>query len=312
MKSVFVSKLKINDKLQDEPFLVRELSQGTARSGGIYLRISLADKSGQVNGVYWDVPAQTLSWVRVGQIVLVDGKISTYRESPQVVISGLTLHESPNMEDFLLSSERSESEMVAELREKIASLGEPYQRLTSHILLDDDFLPKFASAPAAKRMHHAYMGGLLAHILSMAQLAEIMVNHYEGINRDLLLCGVLLHDMGKAMEYDMGAGIFITDDGHLVGHITRAIVIIEKAADQVEISTEIVRQIVHLIASHHGKLEWGSPVPPKTLEAVVLHQLDLLDSRVQGFFDFMREDAGNNQWSQNVSPMFGTYLRRTP
>ncbi len=311
MKSQFVNQLKVGTQLQDEPFLIQDMSQGAARNGGAYLRLTLGDKSGQINGVYWDVPAQTLEWVKTGHVALVDGKISTYRDTPQVVISDLTWHESPNMGDFLPEAARSESEMTAELKELIDSTQEPYQSLLTKILGEETFLPKFASAPAAKRMHHAYVGGLLAHTLSMASLAEQLSQHYPNVNRDLLLCGVLLHDIGKVEEYNLDAGIVITDDGHLIGHILRAIVWIEQAAADLQIEPKITRQIVHLIAAHHGKLEWGSPVTPKTIEAVILHQLDLLDSRVQGFIDFLHEDAGNGAWSQKISPMFGTYLRRS-
>src|SRR5690606_10714479 len=127
----------------------------------------------------------------------------------------------------------------------------------------------------------------------------------------LLLAGVLLHDAGKAHEYDVDAGFSFSDDGRLVGHILRAVVMVEKAAAELgNIDPADLRQLVHLIASHHGTHEWGSPVVPKTLEAILLHQLDLLDSRIQGFYDHLRNDSGEGDWSTRSSHMFNTELRR--
>jgi 3'-5' exoribonuclease len=149
-------------------------------------------------------------------------------------------------------------------------------------------------------------------------VARFLADHYPHVNNSLLLAGVLLHDLGKALEYETAGSFDFTDDGRLVGHIVRAIIMIEAAADelvasgQVTLSKEQRRQLVHLIASHHGTQEWGSPVVPKTLEAILLHQVDLLDSRVQGFFDHLNNDDGDNLWTTRPSYMFNTELRRPP
>jgi 3'-5' exoribonuclease len=186
------------------------------------------------------------------------------------------------------------------------------------ILLDEPFLNQFANAPAARSMHHAYVGGLIEHTLSMARVARFLADHYSHVNKSLLLAGVLLHDLGKAMEYETTGSFDFTDDGRLVGHIVRATILIERAADelaaqgQLSLSEDQRRQLVHLIASHHGTLEWGSPVVPKTLEAILLHQVDLLDSRVQGFFDHLSNDDGDDLWTVRPSYMFNTELRRPP
>ncbi|MCA9938093.1 MAG: HD domain-containing protein [Anaerolineales bacterium] len=313
MKTLFITDLKNGDKFMDEPFLLRDVISRTTKDGQPFLRLVLSDKTGQVNGVYWDVPAQVQRWVSAGQVALVEGRVSTYRNAPQVVVTDLSAHANPDMRDFLRTSGRSREEMIAELHEEIESLNAPWQELLRHILLDEAFLPRFADAPAARRMHHAYMGGLLAHTLSMVRLAHALAAHYPYVNRDLLVSGVLLHDMGKVFEYGTDAGISVSDDGHLVGHIVRGVIIVEKAAAELDdFPADALQQLVHLIASHHGQMEWGAPVTPKTLEAILLHQIDLLDSRVQGFLDFLSEDAGNDTWSQKPSPMFGSYLQRPP
>ncbi|MEJ2754031.1 MAG: HD domain-containing protein, partial [Chloroflexota bacterium] len=150
------------------------------------------------------------------------------------------------------------------------------------------------------------------HTLTMAKTADFLTGVYPYINRDLLLSGVLLHDFGKTKEYAFNDEFGFTEDGRMVGHIVRAIVTVELAAAQIDFSEDDLRQLIHLIASHHGTLEWGSPVVPKTIEAVLLHQIDLLDSRMQGFYDHLRNDSGEGAWTTKNSPMHGTELKIPP
>ncbi|MEM8861568.1 MAG: HD domain-containing protein, partial [Chloroflexota bacterium] len=193
----------------------------------------------------------------------------------------------------------------------ISSMQEPWKGFMTHLLLDEKFLSKYAVAPAAKSMHHASVGGLLEHSLSMANLAEAASANYPYVNRDLLVSGALVHDMGKVWEYTLDGEFGTSEDGHLVGHITRAAIYIEAQAQAYkEINEKDLRELIHLVVSHHGTHEWGSPVVPKTLEAILLHQLDLLDSRVQGYFDFLRSEPGLDGWSPRRSMMHSTYLRQ--
>ncbi|MCP5100173.1 MAG: HD domain-containing protein, partial [Chloroflexi bacterium] len=153
--------------------------------------------------------------------------------------------------------------------------------------------------------------GLLEHTLSMAAIAETLASHYPYVNKDLLLAGVLIHDIGKTFEYTVDEAFAFSDDGRLVGHIVRGIVMVEKAAAELDNFPQAeLRDLIHLIASHHGTQEWGSPVVPKTLEAILLHQIDLLDSRIQGFLDYVKLDDGRGDWTIKNSPMFRTELRR--
>lgn len=310
-KSRFVADLKQGDRLVDEPFLLYDVDSRTTRDGQPFLRLVLSDRTGQVNGVYWDVPTQVRGWARAGLVALVEGRVARYRNAPQIIVTDMVSAPDPDMADFLRGSERSREEMVDELRQLIAGLEEPWQGIAAHILLDPAFLPTFANAPAARRMHHAYLGGLLAHTLSMAAIARQLADHYPSVRRDLLLTGVLLHDMGKVHEYATESGITVTDDGHLVGHVVRGVAMIEAAArDLGRPSNGELQDLVHLVASHHGTQEWGAPVTPKTLEAILLHQIDLLDSRIQGFLDFAADNASEGNWTTKPSPMFGSYLRR--
>lgn len=310
MKSIFVSDLVDGVELENEAFLFQDIIQRETRDGRDYLLGSLRDKTGQISFVYWDIPEYAIKWAQPGQILLVTGRVSNYKDSLQINITDVIEHTNPDLAAFLPSSQRTQTEMIGELRDIIGLLSDPWQTVCSHILLEDDsFLQKYANAPAARKMHHAYIGGLIEHSLSMANLAHQLADHYPYVNRDLLVAGTLLHDLGKAIEYDVADGFSFSDDGRLVGHIVRAVVIVEQAATAIEmISEDELRQLIHLITSHHGTNEWGSPIIPKTLEAILLHQIDLLDSRVQGYFDFVNEDIGDGPWTVKFSPMFGTDL----
>ena len=312
MKSIFVTQLRPGEELVNEPFLLADVVHRKTRDGRPFLLCTLRDRTGLMNGVFWDVPDYVEAWVKPGVAALVSGQTNNYKNALQVNITDLNLAGDTDSADLLPSSQRSRTDMVAELQEQIKQLEYPWQELVSKILLDKEFLTRFTDAPAARTMHHAYIGGLLEHTLSMASIANVLASHYPYVNKDLLLSGTLLHDMGKTEEYSIDGSFGFSEDGRMVGHIVRGVVMIEQAAADLSFPQEELRQLVHLILSHHGKLEWGSPVIPKTLEAILLHQIDLLDSRVQGFFDHLQDDSGNETWTVKSSYMHGTELRRPP
>lgn len=311
MKSIFISDLTAGSELINEPLMVQDLVQRTTKDDRPYILCTLRDKTGQMSGVFWNVPDYILSWIRVGAVGLTTGRVSNYKDSLQITITDLNPIEQPDMRDFLPASERPQEEMIAELKEVINSLNDPWQQMVHHLFLaDEKQFSQIVNAPAARVMHHAYVGGLLEHTLSMARIAEMLIEHYPYVNRDLLLSGVLLHDIGKISEYTVQGTFQVDEDGLLVGHVTRAVIWIEQTAVTLNFPQDKLRHLVHLIASHHGKKEWGAPVEPKTLEAVLLHQIDLLDSRVQGFLEHVKNDGSLTQWTAQPSRMFGSNLYR--
>ena len=309
MKSIYVNQLQSGAELTNELFLLSDVIRRKTRDGRPFILCTLRDRSGQVNGVYWDVPDYINAILRPGVPVLVSGRVNDYKSALQVNMTDVNMAEGADAGELLPSSQRSRESMVVELRSLVQSLNEPWQTLVAKLLLEEHFLSQFASSPAARVMHHAYIGGLLEHTLTMASIADFLVSVYPHVNRDLLISGVLLHDMGKTAEYAVDGEFGFTEDGRLVGHIIRAIVTVEKVAADLNFPEDDLRQLVHLLASHHGTLEWGSPVVPKTLEAILLHQADLIDSRVQGFYDHLRNDSGDGSWTNRSSPMHGTELR---
>jgi 3'-5' exoribonuclease len=312
VKSIYVNQAKPGDELINEVFLMSDVVRRKTRDGRPFVLCTLRDRTGQINGVFWDIPEYINALLRPGIAVLISGQVNNYKNALQVNITDANLAQNIDASELLPTSQRPIEEMTDELKEVINSLNDPWKGLVSTLLLDPEFLIQYVNAPAARVMHHAYIGGLIEHTLTMAKIANYLVEIYPFVDRDLLLSGVLLHDMGKTKEYAFNDEFGFTEDGRLVGHIIRAIVSIESAAAELDFPEENLRQLIHLVASHHGTLEWGSPVVPKTLEAVLLHQLDLLDSRVQGFYDHLRNDNGEGAWTNKSSPMHGTELKIPP
>jgi 3'-5' exoribonuclease len=307
MKNIYAADLVAGMELVNEPFLLEDVVQRATKDGRPFLLFKLRDKTNQVGAVYWDTPDHVQTLAHDGAILLVSGQVVIYRDALQINVTDMNASSISELAEFLPASSRPCQEMLAELQQRITALGRPWQPLVA-ALLSEPFLSRFANAPAARSMHHAYIGGLLEHSLSMAALAELLADHYPSVNKDLLVTGALLHDMGKALEYEVAGGFSFSDDGRLVGHIVRAIVMIETAAASLDIDKAALRQLIHLVASHHGKVEWGAPVEPKTIEAVLLHQIDMIDSRAQGFLDHLGREQQNGRWTQNNSYMFGTQL----
>ena len=174
MKSQFINTLTVGLELLNEPFLLQDMVERKTKDGRPYLLCTLQDRTGQLGAVFWDIPSYIQSWVQVGKIILVTGRVTQYKDVLQINITDLNIGEHYDLRDFVSSSQRSAEEMIHELKTRIQQLAEPWQTLVSHLLLTDDFLPLFAKAPAARTMHHAYIGGLLEHSLSMATLAEML------------------------------------------------------------------------------------------------------------------------------------------
>lgn len=310
MKTVFVKQLRAGQELFDQPFLLLDVTQRETRDGRPYLLFNLGDNSGRVSGIFWNVPDEVLQTCVTGRVVLVTGDVRLYNKRLQVAALDLQPFEPATMADFVTSSGRDRDEMIAELRQAIAELSEPLRELASHILLEPFFLRRYAEAPAATIMHHAYVGGLLEHVLAMIALGRKAAELYPKVNGDLLIAGVLLHDVGKVTAYETRETFPLTDDGRLVGHLARGALMVDAAITEMEeFPSELRQQLIHMLLSHHGTTEWGSPVPPRTLEAVLLHQIDMLDSRARGFVDHVEAEPGDGAWT-SPSPMFGYELMR--
>jgi len=310
VKTVYVQELEPGMELFDQPFLMVEVNPRKTKDDRPFILFTLSDRTGQVGGVFWNVPAGVVRECVPGRVVLVTGDVRLYNKRVQVVALDLQPFEPESMAEFAPAAGRDHDEMIAELAEVIGQLGQPLQGLLTRLLLDPSFLRRYTESPAARTMHHAYVGGLLQHSLALVSLCRLAAEMYPPVDRDLLIAGALLHDIGKVLSYEAEVTFPLTNDERLVGHITLGTLLVEAAVREMpDFPPRLRQELLHLMVSNHGAPEWGSPVPPRTLEAVLLHHIDLLDSRARGFIDHITGEPGEAEWTSH-SPMFGYELRR--
>lgn len=302
MKKQFASQIQERDWVETV-FLVRDKNVGMAKNGKPYLTLKLMDRSGELEGRVWDRADEIAAQFERDDFILVAGKASVYMGKMQLIIQELTRLDEGAVElaDFLPVAARPGDEMVAELRERVASFTDPHLRALLEVFLADPaFLAAYSRAPAAKAMHHVYLGGLLEHSLAVATLADDICRRYPGLNRDLLVAGALLHDVGKISELRYARSFDYTDVGKLIGHIVIGVEIVEEKLRSLPgFPLEMAILLKHLLLSHHGQYEFGSPKRPKTLEAVILNFIDDLDSKINGVRTHLDKEADNEApWTQ--------------
>lgn len=301
MSKMFVSDIK--DRCQvDSVFLVKDKITAMAKNGKPYLTLRLMDKTGDVEAKVWDNIDQIALIFEKDDFISVRSKATVYLGKMQLVISELKRvpDEEVALADFLPETERNIQEMVVELRELVDSLADSHLKSLLTAFVDDPaFLAVYRTAPAAKGMHHVYLGGLLEHSLAVARLIDSIVPLYPGINRDLLVAGALLHDVGKVREMSFTRSFDYTDEGKLIGHITIGVEMIQEKIAAIDgFPRELGMLLKHMLLSHHGQYEYGSPKRPKTLEATILNYLDDLDSKINGIRTHIRKEPDNaSRWT---------------
>jgi len=301
LKKIFIEQIRERDWVES-PFLVREKIMAMAKNGKPYMTLKLMDRTGEVEGRVWDRVDEFSARFGKDDFVLVQGKASVYLGKMQLVVQDLKRLDETTIDlaDFLPVSERGADELVAELRRVVAGMEDPHLRaLMEAFLADEEFLRDFRTAPAAKAMHHVYLGGLLEHSLAVAALADDVCGHYPTVNRDLLLAGALLHDVGKVGELCYRRSFGYTDEGKLLGHIVMGVeMVAERIRTLPGFPADLATVLKHLLLSHHGQYEYGSPKRPKTLEAVILNFLDDLDSKINGVQTHIdKEPESESSWT---------------
>jgi 3'-5' exoribonuclease len=301
VKSVFVEQIRERDWV-DSSFLVRDKVTAMAKNGKPYMTVRLADRSGELEGRIWDRVDEFAGRFEKDDVVRVQGKASVYLGKMQLVVQEIERlkEEEVDLSGFLPVSKRSSEDLLAELRRKVDGLHDRHLRaLMEAFLADAPFLRRYCTAPAAKAMHHVYLGGLLEHSLAVADLAEDICGRYPDVHRDLLICGALLHDVGKVAELRYERSFDYTDEGKLLGHIVMGVEMVEeKVRTLPDFPRTTVVLLKHLLLSHHGQYEYGSPKRPKTMEAVILHFLDDLDSKINGVRTHMeKEPESASAWT---------------
>ncbi len=284
MKSPFVNELE-PDRVITTSFLVHSKEIRQKKSGDLYLSLLLGDRTGDLDAKMWDNVSEVIDGFERDDFVKVKGLIQVFHNRPQLTIHKIRRMDEGEIDivDYFPSSKRNADEMWAELRGIVAAVANPHLKALLESLLDDpDVAARFRRAPAAKQIHHAFLGGLIEHVLSLCGLARMAAQHYPNVDSDLLITGAILHDIGKIHELEYERGFSYSNEGQLLGHInigTRMVA--EKVRTLPGFPPRLHSLVEHMILSHHGQLEFGSPKLPQFPEALLLHYLDDLDSKME-------------------------------
>ncbi len=287
-KGPFVSDLKAGDHFVGF-FIARDLRLEAFRDPGRghYLRLWLADRTGSIEARLWEEGASAFQQISQPSIVKVEGDVERFRDRLQVRVLRIRPADEGEFElaDMLATTSRDPASMMAFIDDAIAAVTDDHLSALLHAFFDDpDFRAAFSVAPAAKRIHHAYRGGLLEHVYEILHLSEPLLELYPELNRDLLVAGILLHDIGKLKEYRWELDLEFTDEGRLLGHVVLGAEWVAQQIEQIDDFPQAQAvELRHMILAHHGRYEWGSPRRPKTMEAIALHHLENLDGQVNRF-----------------------------
>jgi 3'-5' exoribonuclease len=300
-KEIYLKDVKQGDFVSSS-FLVVEKSMAFSQKGSPYLNVRLKDKTGEMEGKVWENALEFNQQFNKGDIIHIEGRAATYRDAIQISIHKAKKISASEIDplDYLPSAKRDSDTMFHEMMEFIERIDNPYLRLLLHSFFQEEKTRDlFKRAPAAKGFHHIYLGGLLEHTLSVTQLLEKISNHYPELNKDLLITGGILHDIGKIYEFSFDNTIDYTDEGRLVGHIVMGVEMVDQKINTIEnFPSQLALELRHIILSHHGEFEFGSPKRPKTLEALVVHYVDDLDAKFNAFKTLMNDPHyQNSDWT---------------
>jgi len=292
MKSPYVNELVAGQAINGS-FVVNAKEVRQKKTGELYLSLLLGDRTGELDAKMWDNVTEVLESFERDDFVKVKGLIQIFHNRPQLTIHKIRRMDESEVEfvDYFPSSKRDPQEMWLELRAVVNSIGNPHLRALLDATLDDeDIGRRYRLAPAAKQIHHAFLGGLIEHVLSLCTLARTTAAHYHA-DLDLVLAGVVLHDIGKIYELNYERGFSYSTDGQLIGHISIAMrIVADKLRGLPEFPPTLRTLVEHMVLSHHGHLEFGSPKLPQFPEALLLHYLDDLDSKMEAMRALIEND----------------------
>jgi 3'-5' exoribonuclease len=294
----YVQQLKDGEAIE-EVYLVSEKQLRANRNGNLYIQVELRDRTGAISGRLWNAGEQLFRTFEEGDFLQIKGKVQLFQGALQLILNQLDrVHaEKVELADFLPHTEHDVSKLFERLRGILLKMTNPHLRaLIECFLMDEKFVHDFCKVPAGVRNHHAYLGGLLEHVVQLLDVVDRVQPLYPHLDRDTLLTGVFLHDVGKVRELSFGRVFSYTDEGQLIGHLIIGVEMLnEKAARVPDLTgepfpTELLLRLKHMILSHHGTYEFGSPKLPMTPEAVALHFLDNFDAKVHSFTRDIRDD----------------------
>ncbi|MGA8892492.1 MAG: HD domain-containing protein, partial [Anaeromyxobacteraceae bacterium] len=325
MEKTWVKDIKEGERVKSV-FVVARKAVPTAKSGKTYLAATLVDRTGEIEARSFDRVEELSGLFEEKDLVEVEGAVGTFQGKPQLRVESVAKLDAAaagvDPADFAwvpppeprkpekAPAEDTSDVAWAELVGLVEAITDVHVKdLVKAFLADDDLAARLRRAPAAKSVHHAYPGGLLEHTVSCIKLSHRIADQYPQLDRDLLVAGAFFHDIGKVRELAYDRSVEYTDEGRLVGHLVMAAQWIHEKARRVGVPRELEQHVVHLVLSHHGKLEYGSPKTPTTLEALVTHFIDDLDSRLNSWVGLMGKDGGTRRWT-DAQNIYGHHIWR--
>ena len=291
----------------DEVFLAAEKQLRTNRQGNLYMQMRLSDRSGSVTAMMWNAGEKVYRSFENGDYLRVQGTAQYYNGALQMILNQIEMIDARDVDesDIVTLGTMDIDQLAERLREMLRAMSNyPLRNLAECFLMDEEFMDGLTSAPAGVKNHHAYRGGLLEHVLSLMELTAVVAPQYPDIDRDLLLTGAFLHDAGKIRELTYERDLGYSDEGQLIGHLVIAVGMLDQKVREAEelsgepFPEELALRLKHMIVSHHGEYEFGSPKLPMTLEAIALHYLDNLDAKMHSIGQLIRDDANtDSQWT---------------
>ncbi len=315
MSRRYISELE-EGELVEGVFLVRSKDLREARSGALFIKAVVADRTGSIDAVMWDASEKIFDSFKTNDFVKVRGRVDMYQDKPQLRIDSVRYVDESGVDpsEFVPSTPRDSEELVAQLLKAAREIKQPQLReLVLSFLEDGEFVEKLKRTPAAARYHHPYLGGLVEHTARVVELARLVSEAYPELDHDILLAGAILHDIGKVEELEAERTVRYTDRGELLGHIVLGAIMVDERARRIEgFPDELLNIMEHIIVSHHGEREYGSPKLPLTPEALAVHFMDDLDAKVFASTRAIREDTDHSSRWTAWSQMFQRRMYKGP
>lgn len=310
MAHKFVNEINPGEPVNDI-YMVRDPILRSTTKGDLYIAMFLCDRTGQLNGRMWQATELVYKSLPQPGFVHVKGRSELYQNNLQIVVNTITPIDPSkvNVDDFLARTAKDVDQMRAEVTQIVGGIrNATLKALTQAFLADQELMGKFCTAPGGMKMHHDCIGGLLEHTHNMLRVAQAILPLYPHVQSDLVLAGIFLHDMGKTEELAYEMAFSYTDSGQLIGHITKTILMLQEKADALRrqganISDEVMDTLGHIILSHHGQYEFGSPKLPATCEAFMVYYIDDLDAKMNQVNSAIVGELSDSNWTAWQNPL---------
>jgi len=304
MAHKFINQIEAGQTI-DDIYIVKDPILRSTTRGDLYIAMYLTDRTGQLNGRMWQATEATYKSLPKPGFVNIKGRSELYQNNLQIVINNVAVIDPGKIDinDFLPRTKKDVKQMFQEVKETVGRIeNSQLKALVGEFLADTELMEKFCNAPAAMKMHHDYMGGLLEHTHNMLRVAVAILPLYPDVQPDLVLAGIFIHDIGKTEELAYDMAFSYTDSGQLIGHISKSLLMINQKADSLrsggtQIDQSVLDALGHIILAHHGAYEFGSPKLPATAEAFMVCYIDDLDAKINQVTSVIDKEVGDTNWT---------------